>query len=93
MAHLDKNEKGGEVLELEAAMKPIEESVISPEEDLEAKKLERRLKWKLDLFILPMVSMVYFFASLVSQCCTELAAHCEYLPGTIRPVKHQDLRP
>ena len=28
-------------------------------------KLERRLKWKLDLFILPLISSVYFFASMV----------------------------
>ncbi|CAM1506002.1 Fc.00g116390.m01.CDS01 [Cosmosporella sp. VM-42] len=27
-------------------------------------KLERRLKWKLDLFILPLISSVYFFASM-----------------------------
>lgn len=27
----------------------------------------RRLKWKLDLFILPLISSVYFFASMVRQ--------------------------
>ena len=27
--------------------------------------LERKLKWKLDLFILPLISSVYFFAAMV----------------------------
>jgi hypothetical protein len=35
-------------------------------EDPAAKRLERRLKWKLDLFILPVISFIYFFASMVS---------------------------
>ena len=34
-------------------------------QDPEAKELERKLKWKLDLFILPLISSVYFFASIV----------------------------
>ena len=33
-------------------------------------KLERRLKWKLDLFILPLLSSVYFFASMVRGIVT-----------------------
>lgn len=30
-------------------------------------KLDRRVKWKLDLFILPLMSSVYFFATMVSR--------------------------
>jgi hypothetical protein len=29
--------------------------------------LERKLKWKLDLFILPLISIVYFFSAMVSR--------------------------
>lgn len=29
-------------------------------------KLSRRVKWKLDIFILPLLSSVYFFATMVS---------------------------
>ncbi|KAH8812947.1 major facilitator superfamily domain-containing protein [Xylogone sp. PMI_703] len=38
--------------------------VIAEPEDPEMKALERKLKWKLDLFILPLISAVYFFASM-----------------------------
>jgi hypothetical protein len=34
---------------------------------------ERKLKWKLDLFILPLISSVYFFASMVSDVRFQLA--------------------
>ncbi|KUJ07763.1 MFS general substrate transporter [Mollisia scopiformis] len=65
MAQLDTNGKEGEVLHLEKVeAAPIKSSIFTQEDDLGAKRLERRLKWKLDLFILPLVSMVYFFASL-----------------------------
>ena len=33
--------------------------------DPETLRLERKLKWKLDLFILPLISMVYFFSFMV----------------------------
>ena len=33
--------------------------------DPETLRLEQKLKWKLDLYILPLLSMVYFFASMV----------------------------
>jgi hypothetical protein len=33
--------------------------------DPETRRREKKLKWKLDLFILPLVSLVYFFASMV----------------------------
>ncbi|KAH6673861.1 major facilitator superfamily domain-containing protein [Halenospora varia] len=36
----------------------------SSEQDEENKRIERRLKWKLDLFILPTLSLVYFLASM-----------------------------
>jgi len=46
----------------------IEEGQIFEEtQDPVAKELERKLKWKLDLFILPLISAVYFFASMVRQ--------------------------
>lgn len=34
--------------------------------DPETLRLEKRLKLKLDFFILPLITMVYFFASMVS---------------------------
>lgn len=34
--------------------------------DPETRLLEKKLKLKLDLFILPLISMVYFFASMVN---------------------------
>lgn len=41
-----------------------------PKEDEQAEpfdhKLDRRVRWKLDLFILPLMSSVYFFATMVS---------------------------
>jgi len=33
--------------------------------DPETLRLERKLKWKIDLFILPLISMVYFFSFMV----------------------------
>lgn len=34
---------------------------------------ERKLKWKLDLFILPIISSVFFFASMVGPPVVNLA--------------------
>ena len=34
---------------------------------VENEQLERRLKWKLDLIILPILSTIYFFAAMVSS--------------------------
>ncbi|CZR67490.1 uncharacterized protein PAC_17389 [Phialocephala subalpina] len=63
MTSIDNSDKGAEVLELETVTtKPI--GIIPPAESLEAKRLEKRLVWKLDIFILPLVSIVYFFSSL-----------------------------
>ncbi|TVY81958.1 putative transporter [Lachnellula suecica] len=65
MANFDTSSKDAEVFELETSTtKPIDISTIIPDQSPEAKQLERRLIWKLDLFILPMVSIVYFFSSL-----------------------------
>lgn len=39
---------------------------VHTENDIPLSK-HRKLKWKLDLFILPLISSVYFFASMVRQ--------------------------
>ncbi|KAF8850815.1 MFS general substrate transporter [Acephala macrosclerotiorum] len=65
MASLDNSNKDAEVLEFETTVaKPIDTSAIIPDQSPEAKRLEKRLKWKLDLFILPLVSIIFFFSSL-----------------------------
>lgn len=44
--------------------------VTEEPQDPETIRLERNLKWKLDLFILPLIACVYFFASMVrSNLC------------------------
>lgn len=43
------------------------EEVPKEEEEVIDPKLDRRVKWKLDLFILPLMSSVYFFATMVSR--------------------------
>ncbi len=35
--------------------------------DEETRRLEKKLKWKLDLYILPLLTLVYFFATMVSN--------------------------
>lgn len=50
----------------------IEAEITEEPQDPEAQRLERRLKWKLDLIILPLLSSVYFFASMVESSSYEL---------------------
>lgn len=38
---------------------------LTSEDALKARKIERRLKWKLDLTVLPLLSTVYFLAQMV----------------------------
>lgn len=43
----------------------IDNEVLTPEEQAAEAELERRLKWKMDLTILPMLSLAYFLSSMV----------------------------
>ena len=43
--------------------------------DPEARRLEKKLKLKLDLIILPLISMVYFFAQMV---CSQAAPRIQH---------------
>lgn len=49
--------------EIEAADFPEEQH----DDDEDSLKLNSILKWKLDLFILPVISVVYFFAQMVNS--------------------------
>lgn len=55
-------EKGADILSFEHP-EATSETALSPA----AARAERRVVWKLDLFILPLVSLVYFFVSMVSD--------------------------
>lgn len=50
----------------------------SSEQDEENKRIECRLKWKLDLFILPTLSLVYFLASMVGSLYSQESCWLEY---------------
>jgi hypothetical protein len=54
-------EKGADVLSFDHS-ETIGETALSPA----AARAARRVVWKLDLFILPLVSLVYFFVSMVN---------------------------
>ncbi len=41
------------------------EITLTPEESEEEARLEKRLKWKLDLVILPLLATTYFLSSMV----------------------------
>ena len=65
-------EKTNETLRLEEAMNPKTDGLedfygerLTAEDALKARKVERRLKWKLDLTVLPLLSTVYFLAQMV----------------------------
>lgn len=57
-----------EANEIEAAYSHEEEHA----DDETSLQLNSRLRWKLDLFILPVISMVYFFAQMVGPKCHSL---------------------
>ncbi len=49
---------------VEKAEAPLETPTALTEDELQ---LQRKLKWKMDLIILPLLSTVYFFAQMVSR--------------------------
>jgi hypothetical protein len=50
----------------EPALDHREEVLASNAVPTDDQMSERKLKWKLDLFILPLIASIYFFASMVS---------------------------
>lgn len=56
---------------LEAEDKAHISHVELPIDSTMDKKERQKLKWKLDLFVLPLISSVYFFASMVDEICPQ----------------------
>lgn len=52
---------------LEAEYKTDTSHIDLPIDSIIDKKERQRLKWKLDLFVLPLISSVYFFGSMVHK--------------------------
>jgi hypothetical protein len=57
----------------------------SPALTEEELRLQRKLKWKMDLIILPLLATVYFFAQMVSSACPwETSRVLTNLVGSVR---------
>lgn len=74
---------GAEALELEQSQNNSEfyGEIASTEETQKRQALERRVKWKLDLIILPLLSTVYFLAQMVCtiHIISKILASCTIL--------------
>lgn len=52
---------------LEAEYKTVTSHIDLQIDSIIGKKEQQKLKWKLDLFVLPLISSVYFFGSMVNE--------------------------